>query len=66
MRNHLSDHGYSANEGVRQRDGGERTLYRSAPTADGIVFVVSAQLAPAGGECIQEIRINANTPEDEA
>lgn len=66
LRQHLSGRGYSANEGVRQRDGGERALYRSAATADGIVFVVSAQLAPGGAGCVQEIRINANTPEDEA
>lgn len=66
LRRHLSGRGYSANEGVRQRDGGERALYRSAPTADGIVFVVSAQLAAGGASCVQEIRINANTLEDEA
>ena len=66
LRQHLSTRGYSATEGVRQRDGGERALYRSAPTPDGIVFVVSAQLAPGGTGCIQEVRINANTPEDEA
>lgn len=66
LRQHLSGRGYSANEGVRQRDGGERAMYRSASTADGIVFVVSAQLAPGGAGCIQELRINANTPEDEA
>ncbi|UZW59031.1 hypothetical protein [Lysobacter enzymogenes] len=66
LRQHLSGRGYSANEGVRQRDGGERALYRSAPTAAGIVFVVSAQLTAGRAGCIQEIRINANTPEDEA
>lgn len=66
LRRHLSGRGYSAHEGVRQRDGGERALYRSAPTADGIVFVVSAQLAAGGAGCVQEIRINVNTPEDEA
>jgi len=66
LRQHLSVRGYSATEGVRQRDGGERALYRSAPTPDGIVFVVSAQLTPGAAGCIQEVRINANTPEDEA
>lgn len=66
LRQHLSARGYSANEGVRQRDGGERALYRSAPTPEGIVFVVSAQLAPDGTGCIEEVRVNANTREDEA
>ncbi|QWP75910.1 hypothetical protein J5226_20235 [Lysobacter sp. K5869] len=66
LRRHLSGRGYSATEGVRQRDGGERAVYRAAPTADGIVFVISAQWAPGGAGCVQEIRINANTPEDEA
>ncbi|QWF18140.1 hypothetical protein [Lysobacter capsici] len=65
LRQHLSARGYSANEGVRQRDGGERALYRSAPTPEGIVFVVSAQLAPGGTGCIEEVRVNANTREDE-
>lgn len=66
LRQRLSARGYSATEGVRQRDGSERALYRSAPTPGGIVFVVSAQLAAGGTGCIQEVRINANTPEDEA
>ncbi|ALN84417.1 hypothetical protein LC55x_1126 [Lysobacter capsici] len=66
LRQRLKARGYSANEGVRQRDGGERALYRSAPTSDGIVFVVSAQLGPGGTGCIEEVRINANTLEDEA
>lgn len=66
LRQHLSARGYNATEGVRQRDGSERALYRSAPTPGGVVFVVSAQLAPGGSGCIQEVRINANTPEDEA
>lgn len=66
LRDHLNGRGYSAKEGVRQRDGGERAVYRSAPTADGIVVVVSAQLALGGAGCVQEIRINANTLEDEA
>lgn len=66
LRRHLGARGYSANEGVRQRDGGERALYRSAPTSEGIVFVVSAQLTPGGAGCIEEVRVNANTREDEA
>jgi hypothetical protein len=66
LREHLTDKGYNANEGVIRRDGSESALYRSRPTSDGIVFVVSAELVnPMGSEkCIRELRINANTPEE--
>lgn len=67
LRRHVAAQGYRATEGVRRRDGEERALYRSVPTADGIVFVVSAHVIyPQGSEqCIRAIRVNANTPEDE-
>ncbi len=68
LRKHLIAHGYNANEGVIRRDGSESALYRSRPGSDGIVFVVSAELVkPVSNEqCIRALRINANTPEEEA
>lgn len=66
LRRHLTAHGYSANEDVRQRDGGERALYRSAPTPAGVVFVVSAQISRPHGvaPCIEEVRVDANPAGD--
>lgn len=67
LRKHLTARGYSANEGVRQRDGGERSLYRSPPMPAGVVFVVSAQISrPEGAApCIEEVQVDANPAEDE-
>lgn len=63
LRRHLTARGYSAKEGVRQRDGGERALYRSPPTPSGVVFVVSAQINRPDGAapCIEEVQVDANT-----
>lgn len=67
LRQHLAARGYRANEGVRRRDGGESALYRSTPTPEGVVFVVSADFVGSAGDeqCIRELRINANAPGDE-
>lgn len=67
LRRHLTARGYNANEGVRQRDGGERALYRSPPMPAGVVFVVSAQIHRAEGAapCIDEVQVDANPAGDE-
>lgn len=67
LRQHLAARGYSATEGVRRRDGGERALYRSTPTPERVAFVVSADVVGSvGGEqCIRELRVNANVPGDD-
>lgn len=67
LKKHLTAHSYSANEGVRRRDGSESALYRSARTPGGIVFVVEAMVERAGENvCVYRVEIDANTPEDEA
>lgn len=68
LREHMRQRGYKATEGVRRRDGSERVLFRSPASREGLVFVVEAKIqgTPGGTVCIQEIRIDANTAEDEA